>query len=354
MALVQASCESGRVTLGPLVERLEHEVARMCGVKHAIAVSSATSGLMLAFAALDLPAGVEVIVPSFTFPATVQALLWNRLTPVYVDCLPDTMTIDPDQVRRALGPKTSAICPVNIFGLPPDLDELEFLATERGIPLVCDAAQGLGSTYRGRAAGGFGLAEVFSLSPTKVITALEGGMVSTNDDALAEKISAMRDYGKGPDGGEMVFNGLSARMSEFHAAVGVLNLGRAQQLIETRVRLIYAYRARLGRLVGCRVQELPADRTTSGNYFTLLIGPEARADREQVITALKADKIETKRYFFPPVHSQTMFQRAPGRVAGDLRHTVSTSAQSLALPLFSEMTADAQSRVCQALEMVLG
>jgi len=96
MALVQASCEAGRVTLGPLVERLEHEVARMCGVKHAIAVSSATSGLMLAFAALDLPAGVEVIVPSFTLPATVQALLWNRLTPVYVDCLPDTMTIDPD------------------------------------------------------------------------------------------------------------------------------------------------------------------------------------------------------------------------------------------------------------------
>lgn len=354
MALVRASCESGRVTLGPLVERFEYEAARLCGVKHAVAASSATSGLMLTFAALDFPEGAEVVVPSFTFPATVQALLWNRLTPVYTDCLPGSMTIDPDQVRRALGRKTAAICPVNIFGLPPDLDELENLSAEHGVSLVCDTAQGLGSTYRKRPAGGFGVAEVFSLSPTKVITALEGGMVATDNDALAEKVRAMRDYGKDPRGGEFLFNGLSARMSEFHAAVGLLNLRRAAALVNSRVRLIQTYRNRLQRLAGCRVQELPADRTTSGNYFTLLIGPEARADRERVITSLSARGIETKRYFHPPVHAQELFRRVPSRVAGDLRHTVAASAESLALPLFSEMGEAAQSRVCEALEEVLG
>jgi len=309
---------------------------------------------MLTFAALDLPEGGEVVVPSFTFPATVQALLWNRLTPVYTDCLPGTMTIDPDQVRRALGRKTVAICPVNIFGLPPDLDELEALSAEHGVPLVCDSAQGLGSTYRGRAAGGFGLAEVFSLSPTKVVSALEGGIISTDDEALAGRLRAMRDYGKGPDGGEIVFNGLSARMSEFHAAVGLLNLRRVVELVNRRVRLIHAYRDRLQRVAGCRVQDLPADRTTSGNYFTLLIGPRARVDREQVVAALTARSIETKRYFHPPVHVQGLFRRAPGRVLGDLQYTVAASAQSLALPLFSEMAAEAQSRVCDTLEELLG
>lgn len=352
-ALVRASCESGRLTLGPLVERLEQEVCRACGVKHAVAVSSATSGLMLTFGALDFPEGAEIVVPSFTFPATVQALLWNRLVPVYTDCLPGTMTIDPDQVRRALGPKTVAVCPVNIFGLPPDYDELEIISRGQGIPLVCDDAQGLGSTYHGRAAGGFGLAEVFSLSPTKVVTAWEGGMVTTDDGALAERLRAMRDYGKGP-AGDMLFNGLSARMSEFHAATGLLNLGRARELVADRLRLIRTYRERLQVLAGCRIQEWPSDRTSSGNYFTILIGSGVKANREQVITELAARRIETKRYFHPPVHVQELFRRAPGRVVGDLNRTVAASAQSLALPLFSHMDDEAQSWVCRSVEEVLG
>ncbi len=241
---VQESYNSGSVTVGKVVARFEAEVCCFCNVSHAVAMSNCTSGLMLSLAAMGFPQAAEVIVPSFTFAATVQAILWNRLSPVYVDCLPGTMTLDPAEVRRAIGPKTVAIVPVIIYGIPPDVDELEEISLSHCLPLVFDSAQGLGSTYRGRPVGGFGLCEVFSLSPTKVITAIEGGMVTTNNSALAEKLRSMRDYGKGPDGEDMLYNGLSARMSELHAAVGLLSLRNAENLIASRLSLIHRYRNR--------------------------------------------------------------------------------------------------------------
>jgi dTDP-4-amino-4,6-dideoxygalactose transaminase len=350
---VQESYDSGSVTVGKVVARFEDEVCRFCDVPHAVAMSNCTSGLILSLAAMGFPQAAEVIVPSFTFAATVQAILWNRLTPVYVDCLPGTMTLDPAQVRRAIGPKTVAIVPVIIYGMPPDMDQLEEISLYHCLPLLCDSAQGLGSIYRGKRVGGFGMCEVFSLSPTKVITAIEGGLVTTHSDELAEKLRSMRDYGKGPDGEDMVYNGLSARMSELHAAVGLLSLRNAKNLVTSRLNLIQRYRNRTQQLPGCRVQEFPEDRTSSGNYFTLLIGEGARTDRDGVYQGLKAAGIQSKRYFFPPVHSQTAFRHRPHRVVGDLPHTWSSSLQSLALPLYSHMTESEQDRVLDVLESLL-
>jgi dTDP-4-amino-4,6-dideoxygalactose transaminase len=337
-----------------VVSLLEEEAAAYTKTKHAVAVSSCTSGLILSFASLGLPQGAEVIVPSFTFAATVQALLWNRLIPVYVDCLPGKMTVDPNEVVKALGPRTAAIYPVSTFGLPPDVDELTDIATNQGVPLIFDSAQGLGSTYRGKSVGGFGLCEVFSLSPTKVVTAIEGGLVTTNSDELANNLRSMRDYGKGPSGEEMVFNGLSARMSELHASVGLLSLRNARALVQSRLRLIQRYRERTRNLRGCNVQEFPEDRVSSGNYFTLLIGPDAKMDRQGVFETLMASGIQTKKYFYPPVHSQPAFRDYPHRVVGDLHNTWLVSESSLALPLYSHMTEVQQNRVCDALDACLG
>ncbi|MBI5248402.1 MAG: DegT/DnrJ/EryC1/StrS family aminotransferase [Desulfomonile tiedjei] len=348
------SYESGLVTLGRVVASFEKLSCDYTETRHAVAVSSCTSGLILAYAAMGFQEGAEVIVPSFTFAATVQAVHWNRLTPVYVDCLAGSMALDPDEVEKAISPRTAAICPVTIFGLPPDMDELERISEKHGIPMICDSAQGLGSRYKGRPAGGFGICEVFSLSPTKVITAIEGGLITTNDNELAQKLVRMRDYGKGPDGEDMVLNGLSARMSELHASVGLLSLENAQHLVDSRKRLIMKYRDVAARLPGCRVQEFPEDRSTSGNYFTLLIGSSARADRETVRFRLKAENIESKRYFHPPVHCQTAFRKLPHRVVGDLPNTMASARESLALPLFSHMTEAQLSRVRGVLENVLG
>lgn len=353
LEMFRQSCESGAVTSGEIVAAFEEEACRFTGADHAVAVSSCTSGLVLAFAAMNFPDGAEVVVPSFTFAATVEAVVWNRLVPVYVDCVPGTMTIDPDEVVKAIGPRTAAVCPVNIFGLPPDMDRLQEISVKYGIPLLFDSAQALGSTFGGKQAGGFGLCEVFSLSPTKVVTAIEGGLVTTNDRSLAEKLRSMRDYGKGPDGADMVYNGLSARMSELHGAVGLLGLRDADRLINARLRLIKRYRARLDKLSGCRVQEFPSDRTSSGNYFTLLIGNEARLNRDAVYEKLKSSHIQAKRYFHPPVHAQTAFRVRPHRIVGDLFNTWSASRESLALPLYSHLTDQQQDRVCKELEALL-
>ena len=354
LEVFQESYESGTVTLGRAVSLFEEEVCNFTGAKYAVAVSSCTAGLMLALASMGFSEGAEVILPSFTFPATAQAVFWNRLKPVYVDCSRDTMTIDPDQVNKAISRNTAAVCPVTVFGLPPDIEALTDLTNRKGIPLLFDSAQGLGARYKGRPIGLFGLCEVFSLSPTKVITAIEGGVVTTNDRQLAENLRSMRDYGKGPDGEELILNGLSARMSEFHAAVGLASLQNAETLIRSRLRLIKRYTEGVRHFRGCRVQEFPRDRYSTGNYFALLIGTEAEADRDRVWTELNERNIQSKRYFYPPTHSHAAFKDLPHRIVGELPNTWAAANSSLALPLYSHMSDIEQDRVLQVLSSILG
>ncbi|HKW91840.1 MAG TPA: DegT/DnrJ/EryC1/StrS family aminotransferase [Methylomirabilota bacterium] len=352
--LVRESWEAGLVTTGRIVRAFEQEVCRQTGAREAVAMSSCTAGLMLAARALELPAGSEVIVPSFTFAATAQALSWNGLVPVFCECRPDTLTLDPADVERNLTSKTAAICAAYVFGLPPDIEALTALGARHGIPVYFDSAQGLGAEYQGRKVGGFGACEIFSLSPTKVVTAIEGGIVCSNDPAMAARLRSMRDYGKDPKKGEdMVHLGLSARMSELHAAVGLLSLRRVDELVKARRQLIEVYRGRLGALPGCRVQDVPPDRASSGNYFVLFITARARAGRDDVYAALAARGIQSKRYFYPPLHEQTVMRRAAHRVSERMAHTVTASREALALPLYSHMTLQQIDRVCREVEDLL-
>jgi len=358
MALLGESWDSGVVTVGRLVREIEDEARQATNTAEAVAVSNCTNALMLAWRALGLPPDGEVICPSFTFAATAHAIAWNGLVPVFVDCLPGTLVIDPAEVEKAIGSRTVAICPVYIFGLPPDMDALDEVGRRHGLPVVYDSAQGLGATYIKSSAGSFGTAECFSMSPTKVVTAVEGGLVTTNDAGLAAKLRSLRDYGKaleGPLAGEdMARVGLSARMSELHAAVGLLSLRRRQELVAARARLVGIYREELGALPGCSVQEFPADRTSSGNYFVLFVGEGARASRDELKAALAEQGIQTKRYFFPAVHEQTGQRQHPMRILGDLPNTALASRTGLALPLYSHMTSDEQHRVISAVHETLG
>jgi dTDP-4-amino-4,6-dideoxygalactose transaminase len=352
--LVRPGWEDGLLTTGSVVRAFEQEVCRRTGALNAVAMSSCTAGLMLAIRAMELPTGAEVIVPSYTFAATAQALVWNGLVPVFCDCLPDSLTLDPEDVERNLSPRTVAICPVYVYGGPPDIDPLLDVGDRHGLPVYFDSAQGLGAEYRGRKAGTFGTCEVFSLSPTKVVTAVEGGVICTGDSNLAVRLRSMRDYGKDPvDGEDMMYLGLSARMSEMHAAVGLLSLQRVDELVKARRLLIERYTSRLGQLPGCRVPAPPEDRTGSGNYFVLLIGPRARLNRDDVRATLKAQGIHTKRYFYPPLHEQALFRRVPCRFSDRLERTVVASREALALPLYSHMTLEQLDRVCRAVECLL-
>ncbi|MBX3234778.1 MAG: DegT/DnrJ/EryC1/StrS family aminotransferase [Nitrospiraceae bacterium] len=353
--LIRPSWEAGTVTNGTMVKALEAEACRQTGAAHAVAMSSCTSGLILVPRALGLPAGGEVIVPSFTFTATAQALLWNGLVPVFCDCMPGTCTLDPEDVERNITSKTVAICAVSIYGLPPDIDALLDIGRRHGLPVYFDSAQGLGATYRGQPLGAWGACEVFSLSPTKVVTAVEGGIVTTNDAALADRLRSMRDYGRDLVHLEdMTSLGLSARMSELHAAVGLWSLRQLHEWGKARMARIEVYRERLGGLPGCWVQDLPANRTTSGNYFVLFISDSAKRSRDEVYAALYESGIQTKRYFYPPIHEQTVFQGFAIRVSATLPRTEKASREGLALPLYSHMTMDQLDTVCRAVEGLLG
>jgi len=273
---------SGQVTVSKYTALFERQVAKYLNVRNVIAVSSCTSGLILAAKALELKG--QVILPTFTFAATGHALIWNNITPVFCDSEKGTYNIDVNQIESLITDKTSAIMPVYIFGVPPAIKALERLASKYNLKLIFDSAQGLGSKYKGKMAGGFGDVEIFSMSPTKVLSSIEGGLVTTNNDKLAGKVRQMRDYGKSHDGEDMDYVGLSARISELHSIVGLKNLSHIKTLIRNRLNCISLYRKQLINLKGITFQSIPEDCDPTGNYMVIFIDPaKASATRDEVL-----------------------------------------------------------------------
>src|SRR6266404_9332006 len=244
--------ETGSITNATTVEHLEAAVAERLEVKYCVAVSSCTSGLMMVLRALGLTG--EVIVPSFTFFATGHALLWNGLRPVFADCNEETWNVDPVDVERKITEHTSAILVVHLYGNPCDVEVLERVASRHRLKLIFDAAHGFGSRYRDRPVGGFGDAEVFSLSPTKLLVAGEGGLVTTNDGTLAQVIRGMRNYG---DLGayDPTWLGMNARMSEFNAALALAGMPLVIAKVARRNRIAKIYTSLLAPLPGLRFQK---------------------------------------------------------------------------------------------------
>jgi dTDP-4-amino-4,6-dideoxygalactose transaminase len=352
--------ESGQVTTGAWTRRLEHQAARRLEVDHVVATGSGTSALTLALRGLDLSAGVEdtpgeVITSAFSWTATAHAISWNGLTPVFADIDPDTLTLDPEATRDAITERTVGILPVNVFGLAPDVAAFDTLARERDLTMVYDSAQGLGSRIDGRPVGGHGHAECFSMSPTKVVTGIECGLVSTRDGELATRLRSLRDCGKDPAGsGDVLEVGMSARLSELNAAVATLNLERLDALVERRRELIAGYRERLAGLPGLRFQHLPNGCESSGNYFVVRLGAEAPLERDELQRELAAQGIQSKRYFWPALHQQRAYAHRRSAHEGRLPHSEEAARTALALPLFHSLAPQAQERVCAAVRRAFG
>ncbi len=337
----RAVYESGTLTLGDYTRAFEDAAARALDVKNVVAVSSCTSGMMLLFRALELRG--QVVMPSFTWASTGHAALWNNLEPIFADCSPGTYTLDPARVAELIGERTAAVMAVNVFGLYPEMDELRALCAARDLAFLCDSAQGIGAMYRGRVGGALADAEVFSLSPTKVVTAAEGGLVTTNDPVLAERIRRMRDYGKSPDARDIEILGLSARMSEFHAVVGLACIEMLDELLKGRDAIFARYRAELSGLDGLTFQTIPVHSTTSGNYFIVFVDPEAR-DIARLQERLTARGVASKRYFHPPLHLQVAYHHLPPPPR-PLPVTEWASRAGLALPIYTHMDLDLVSRI---------
>jgi dTDP-4-amino-4,6-dideoxygalactose transaminase len=339
--------ESGMLTKGKHLRAFEASVAEYLQVKYAVAVSSCTSGLILVYQALGLTG--EVIVPSFTFMATVGALVWAGVHPIFADVNPSTMNLDPSMVEAAITPETSAIAAVHNFGNPAQIDDLQTLADRHGLKLIFDAAQGFGSLFHGVPIGGQGDAQVYSLTPSKLLIAGEGGIVATNDEQLAESIRVGREYGNAGNY-DSAFVGLNARLPEFNALMGRHSLLQLEASVQERNRIAESYRARLGSLPGLTFQEVLPGNQSSYTYFSVIIEPDLFGlTRDELALALTVENIETRKYYDPPVHRQTAY-RPYTKPLADLVSTNFLAARVLTLPIWSNMDAATISGICLGVE----
>ena len=327
--------------------QLELNIQRLLSVEKALTFPNCTSTLMLSLKLLNLSG--EVILPSFTFSATGHALVWNNLTPVFADINPNTFNIDPDDVEAKITDKTSAIVAVHIFGNPCDVQRLEDIAKRHSLKLIFDSAHALGSKYRGGMIGSFGDVECFSLSGTKVITSAEGGIATSNNEQLMERMHLGRNYGAGNDYDCRYF-GINGKMSEFHAAIALESLQLLSDSVRARNEIVGLYVKRLSEIPGHGIhfQYVPEENVSTYKDFGIVISRESFGmDRDELIAELNKEGVFPKRYFFPPLHKMTCYQDLDHRAEG-LENTANIANSIICLPIYSHMKVDTVEMICSA------
>ncbi len=322
--------------------QLELNIQEVFAVNKALTFPNCTSALMLAVKTLDLSG--EVILPSFTFSATGHSLVWNCLTPVFADIDPYTFNIDLDDVERKVTDRTSAIMAVHVFGNPCDVTRLEDIAKRHNLKLIFDSAHALGSKYDGTMIGCFGDVECFSLSGTKVITSAEGGIVTSNDKSLMDKIDLGRNYGAGNDY-NCHYMGLNGKMSEFHAAIAIESLLLLSDSVRVRNEMVRLYTKRLSEIPGISFQYVPDEHVSTYKDFAIIIDKEVFGmDSGELITKLENEGIYSKRYFYP-IHKMGVYQSINHRAEG-LTNTVKLANNIICLPIYSHMNTDTIEKIC--------
>jgi dTDP-4-amino-4,6-dideoxygalactose transaminase len=345
LAAIARVCDSQQFILGPEVEAFEREMAAMLQVRHGIGVSSGTDALLVALMALDVGTGCEVITTTYSFFATAGCIARLGARPVLVDIDPETYNLDPAATAAAITPRTKAIVPVHLFGQSADLDPILEAARARGIPVVEDAAQAIGTRYKGRSVGGFGALGAFSFFPSKNLGAFgDAGLVTTNDDRLADKVRLLRGHGMRPKYYHHVIGG-NFRLDALQAAILRVKAPHLAGWTEARRRNAERYRAlfaqaRLSDRVG-----LP--REQPGGYHIYNQFVVRVRDRDALRSALSVAGVGTEVYYPVPFHQQECF-RGLGYREGDFPHAEAASRESLALPIYGELTALQQQQVVEA------
>ncbi len=345
--LVAEALSSRRLSLGPMVERFEREFAARVGVRRAVACSSGTAGLHMCLHALGIGPGDEVITSSFSFVASANAILFTGATPVFAEVDPQTFNMDPAAVEAAITPRTRAILIVDIFGYPAEVPALVDIAGRHGLGLVEDACQTIDGAYDGRKLGTHGHPAVYGFYANKQLTTAEGGIVFTDDDRLADLLKSLSNQGRSDDGAWLVHSrlGFNYRLSDVHAAIGVAQLERLDEMLAARARVAGWYQARVSDIAGASPMFEGAQRRS---WFVYAPRLDADLDRDEVIAALERRDIQAKPYL-PCIHLQPFYMSEHGHRPGELPITEAISNSTIALPFFPEMTEAQVDRVCDAL-----
>lgn len=359
------SLRSGWITSGPKVARFEEAFADYVGVRHAVAVSSGTAGLHLSLLALELEPGDEVILPPLTWPATANAIVLAGGTPVFADIEATTWNLSPEAAAAKVTPRTRALAPVHFAGRPCELDELHALARRHGLVVVEDAAHAAGTEYKGRRVGGLSWSSVFSFHPIKNMTTAEGGMVTTNEDDLAEGLRLLRFHGvtkdaykrsrgRGPAGYDTVRLGLKYNLTDLQAALGIHQLQRLDEFCRRREQLARRYQQELADLPGLTLPApVPPDQRHAWHLYTVLVDPaETGVDRDSFMARLARRNVGTGLHF-TAVHLHTYYRKRYAYEPGACPAAERVCSRIVSLPLYPAMTDADQTDVIAAVRRVL-
>jgi perosamine synthetase len=350
------------LTTGPMVERFEQAFAAEVGASHAVANSNGTAALHLCMLAAGIGPGDEVIVAALTFVASANCARYLGATVVFADVRDDTLTIDVDHVASLISPRTRAIVAVDYGGLPADLDELRALAERHALLLVEDASHSPGAEYRGRKVGSIAHMTTFSFHPVKHLTTGEGGMIATEDAALALRMRRFRNHGIDSDHRQrerestwrydMIDLGFNYRLNDIQCALGLSQLRRLPQSVERRRAIAARYERRLRDLPGLRTQHVPADRISSWHLYAVrLSGAEPGEARRMVFQALRSDRIGVNVHYLP-VYLHSYYRRL-GYEPGLCPKAEHAYQGLLSLPMWAGLSDAAQDRVIASLESAL-
>lgn len=336
---------------GPYVQELEQRIGEFLGVKHCVAMCNGTVALEIAIRALGLHG--EVIVPSFTFIATAHALQWQEITPVFCDVALGTHHIDPARVEELITPRTTGIMGVHVWGQACDIDTLADIARRRNLKLMFDAAHAFACSYKGQMIGNFGDAEVFSFHATKFFNAFEGGAVVTNDDALADKVRYMRNFGfAGYDNVEYV--GTNGKMTEVCAAMGLTSLESLDEFILVNYRNYKAYERGLADIPGLKLFRYDESGKCNYQYIIVEVDEEiAGVSRDQVVEFLHAHNVLARRYFFPGCHLMEPYRSYFPHAGLLLPETERLTQQVMSLPTGTAVGEQAVACVCSIIQLYI-
>jgi perosamine synthetase len=352
--LVLEALRSGRLSLGPMVDRFEAALAASVGAPFVAAVSSGTAGLHLCMRLAGIGPGDEVVTTPFSFVASANCALYEGATPVFADIDPETLNVDPAAVEAAVTPRTKAILPVHIFGYPAELAELEAIAARHGLAIVEDACEALGSEYRGRPVGSSGRPAVFAFYPNKQLTTGEGGAVAVASEDEWALLKSLSNQGRS-DSGEWLTHarlGYNYRLDELSGALGLAQLERFDEILAARAEVAARYGALLAGIDGVGTP-LADDADHVRSWFVYVVKLAGGIDRDGVIARLGADGVASKPYL-PSIHLQPYYRERFGYREGMLPVSEDASARTLALPFHSRLQADDQQRVAEALARALG
>lgn len=321
---------------GPMVTKFEKEFTNFVKMKHSIAVNSGTAALHTAIVGACIKLGDEVILPSFTFVATAEAVVMAGAQPVFVDINPETYNISPKEIEKAITKKTKAIIPVDLYGLPADMQQIREIADKHGLVIIEDAAQAHGATYNGKPAGAFADAACWSFYASKNMTTGEGGMITTNNDELAEKLRFMRNHGE-KEKYKSLMLGYNYRMPEIQAAIGCVQLKRLPKFLAKRSENAKRLTEKLKKAKRLQLPKKPKGCKHSWYLYTVRMKGAKKEERDKVVKELRRKGIGAEVYYMYPVHLMSYYRKF-GKYR--LPETEKIAEQVFSLPIHPGVTAE--------------